>query len=43
MGIMGDDSELLINHDDIIEINFVGYQDSERMLFIEQLEEYVKR
>lgn len=43
MGKMGDDSELLINNDDIIAVDFIGYQDTERFEFVEQLKEYNKR
>lgn len=43
MGKMGDDSELLINNDDIISVDFIGYQDTERFEFVEQLKEYNKR
>jgi hypothetical protein len=42
-GLMGEDSTLLFNNDEIIEINNIGFQDSERFEFIDQLKEYLKR
>lgn len=42
-GLMGDDSTLLFNDDEIIEINNIGFQDSERFQFIDELKEYLKR
>lgn len=42
-GLMGDDSTLLFNNDEIIEVNNIGFQDSERFQFIEELKEYLKR
>ena len=42
-GLMGADSTLLFNNDEIMEINNIGFQDSERFEFIDQLKEYLKR
>lgn len=36
-GQIGIDSQILFNNDDIIEISFIGYQDSERFAFIEKI------
>lgn len=42
-GILGNEGYLLFNNDDITEINFIGYQDSERFAFLDQLQEYMNK
>lgn len=39
-GLVGDDSRFLFNHSDIKDVIFRGYEDDERNLFLEYLNEY---
>ena len=42
-GNIGDDYQYLFNHDDIQEIYFKGFEDDERVRFIERLKNYYDR
>ena len=40
-GLVGEDSLLMFNDEEILEVNYVGFQDSERFKFIEDFKEYL--
>ena len=42
-GLVGEDSMLMFNQDEIVEVNYVGFQDSERFQFIDDFKEYLSK